>query len=168
MANLYEITGDYLQLQEMFYEDEVPDQVLLDTIEAVEGEFDCKIEGYCKVIKNIEADIDAIDKEAKRLTEKRKVLENRIDRLKKSMFDAMKLVGKTKAGGNILGASIQKNGGKLPVILNLEEQDYSKLPEKYRNVKYTPNNETIREALDKGENLEFARYGERGESLRIK
>lgn len=166
MANLYEITGNYLILQEMLYEDEVPEQALLDTIEAVDGEFDYKIEGYCKIIKNIESDIEAVDKEAKRLTEKKKVLENRVERLKKTMFDAMKLVGKTKAGGNVLGASIQKNGGKLPIIL--DEMDYAELPEEYRNVKYTPNNETIREALDKGKDLKFARYGERGESLRIK
>ena len=165
-SKLYEIVGNYLQLQEMLYEDEVPDQVLLDTIEAVDGEFDYKIENYCKVIKNVESDIKALDEESKRLSEKKKVLENRVDRLKKTMFEAMKTVGKTKAGGQILKASIQKNGGKLPLIV--DDIDVSKLPDTYKKVEYTTNNEAIREALDNGVTLDFARYGERGESLRIK
>ena len=42
------------------------------------------------------------------------------------------------------------------------------LPQEFQKVTIEANNEAIRKALDEGQELEFAQYGERGESLRIK
>ena len=125
------------------------------------------MESYAKVIKNLEADIDALKTEAKRLTDKRKVLENNIDRLKKAMFDSMKAVGKTKAGGQLFTVAIQKNGGKLPVIV-AEDADLSILPDQLVKVVESPDLEAIRELLEAGKVVEGFTLGERGESLRIR
>ena len=163
MANLYEITGDLLTLQAML-EDSVEDQVLLDTLDAVQGEYEIKLESYCKVIKNLEADIEALKNEAKRLTDKRKLLENNIDRLKKAMFDSMKATGTTKVKSGVFTVAIQKNGGKLPVIVDV---DTAYLPKELVKVVESPDLEAITKLIDSG-NTQYAHYGERGESLRIK
>ena len=163
MSRLYELTADLMTLQEML-EEAVDDQCLLDTLEGVQGEYEIKLEAYCKVIKNLEADMEALKSEAKRLTDKRKVLENNVDRLKKAMFDSMKATGTDKVKGQIFTVAIQRNGGKLPVIVDVPTED---LPDECVKVVESPDLEAISKMIDAG-NCNFAHYGERGESLRIK
>ena len=163
MSKLYELTADLLTLQEML-EENVDEQVLIDTLEGVQGEYELKLEAYCKVIKNLEADMEALKNEAKRLTDKRKVLENNVDRLKKAMFDSMKLTGTEKVKGALFTVAIQRNGGKLPVIVDV---DVAELPDECVKVVESPDLEAISKMIDAG-NCKFAHYGERGESLRIK
>jgi hypothetical protein len=163
MSRLYELTKDLLTLQEML-EDNIDDQCLLDTLEGVQGEYEIKLEAYCKVIKNLEADMDALKAEAKRLTDKRKTLENNVERLKKAMFDSMKATGTDKIKGALFTVAIQRNGGKLPVIVDV---DTSELPDELVKVVESPDLEAIGKLLEAGE-CKYAHYGERGESLRIK
>ena len=163
MAKLYELTSDLMTLQEML-EGDIDDQCLLDTLEAVQGEYEVKLESYCKVIKNLEADMDALKAEAKRLTDKRKTLENNIDRLKKAMFDSMKATGTDKVKGTLFTVAIQRNGGKLPVIVDV---DVSELPDELVKIVESPDLDAIGKLLEQGESL-YAHFGERGESLRIK
>ena len=168
MGTLYDITGDLLLLQDML-EDSVDDQVLLDTLEGVQGEYEVKLESYCKVIKNLEADIEALKNEAKRLTDKRKLLENNIDRLKKVMFDSMKATGTAKVKGQLFNVSIQKNGGKIPVNYDKDNKNITAhLPDNLVIVTETPALDAIRELLEAGKVVEGFTLGERGESLRIK
>lgn len=166
MSRLYELTSDLLVLQEML-EDSVEDEVLTDTLEAVQGEYEIKLEAYCKVIKNLEADIVGIKAEEKRLADKRKVLENNIERLKKAMFDSMKATNTPKVKGTLFTVAIQKNGGKIPVI-QAENADLSILPDQLVVVTEKPNLDAIRETLEAGLTVEGFTLGERGESLRIK
>lgn len=167
MSRLYELTADILALQEMLENPLDDEQVLLDTLEGVEGEYELKLEAYCKVIKNLEADMDALKAEAKRLTDKRKVLENNVNRLKKAMFDSMKATGKDKVKGQLFSVAIQKNGGKLPVIM-ADDADTSKLPDNLVIVTESPALDAIRELLEAGKVVEGFTLGERGESLRIR
>ena len=164
MGSLYEVTGNILALQEMLESPLDDEDILKDTLEAVQGEYEAKIESYCKVIRNIEADIEAIKTETKRLSEKKKVLENNIDRLKKAMFDSMKATNTNKVKGQIFTVAIQRNGGKLPVIVDVET---SELPDELVKVVESPDLEAIAKLIDSG-NTQYGHYGERGESLRIK
>ena len=164
MASLYEVTGNILALQELLESPLDDEEILKDTLEAVQGEYEQKIEGYCKVIRNIEVDIEAFKIEAKRLNEKAKMLEKNKDRLKKAMFDSMKATNTNKVKGQIFTVAIQKNGGKLPVIVDVET-DY--LPKELVKVVESPDLEAIAKLLEQGESP-LAHWGERGESLRIK
>ena len=136
----------------------------MSTLEAVQGEYEAKLEAYCKVVKNLEADMEALKAEAKRLSDKAKVLENNRDRLKKAMFDSMKATDIPKVKAGVFTVAIQKNGGKLPVIVDV---DTAYLPKELVKVVETPDLEAIGKMLEQGESM-LAHFGERGESLRIK
>lgn len=164
--SLYELTGDLLQLQSML-EDDVDPEVLADTLEAVQGEYEVKLEAYCKVIRNLEADVVGIKSEVERLTGKRKTLEANIDRIKKVMFDSMKATGTAKVKGQLFTVAIQKNGGKTPVIV-ADDVDTANLPDQLVIFTEKPNLDAIRELLEAGKVVDGFSLGERGESLRIK
>lgn len=165
--NLYDITTDLLTLQDMLEEDVTDDQALLDTFEAVQGEYEIKLESYCKVIKNLEAHVSVLKEESDRLTNKRKTIENNIDRLKKAIYESMKATNTNKVNGTLFSLSIQKNGGKLPVIV-APDIDTSKLPDNLVIVTEKPSIDAIRDLLEAGKKVEGFTLGERGESLRIK
>lgn len=164
--NLYELTGNVLALQNMLQDspDELPLEVIQDTLELTQADYEYKLEACAKVVKNLEADIDAYKNEARRLIDRAKSLEKSIDNLKKAMFDSMKSTGTTKVKGQLFTVSVQKNGGKLPVILDVPVED---LPDEVVKVVESVDTDKIRELIDSG-NTQYAHYGERGESLRIK
>lgn len=166
MSSLYELSGELLQLQSML-EDDVDADVLADTLEAVEGEYEVKLESYCKVMTNLLADVDALKAEEKRLSGKRKVLESNVDRLKKSMYDSLKATGKDKVKGQLFTISIQKNGGKIPVVADPEANTLD-LPDDLVTIKESANLDAIRDFLQAGNVLDHYHLGERGDSLRIK
>ena len=166
---LYEITGELLALQELLENPLDDEDVLKDTLDAVQGEYEFKLESYCKVIKNLEADIVGIKDEVDRLSGKRKVLENNIDRLKKAMFESMKATNTPKVKGQLFTVAIQKNGGVIPINYDKNDKNITaNLPDHLVNIVKTPNLEAIRELLEAGKVVDGFTLGERGESLRIK
>ena len=166
MSALYELTDELLELQSMLEDPDADEQVIKDTLEGVNGEYEIKLENYCKVIKNLDGDITAIDAEIERLSKMKKTRKNNIDRLKQYMFDSMKATGNNKIKGNLFTIAIQKNGGKIPVVM--DTSDTAVIPDELVRIKEEPDLDKIREALESGVKLEFAHLGERGESLRIK
>lgn len=164
--NLYELTGDVLKLQQLLESGDVVDTELLnDVLADTTADYENKIESYAKVYKNLSADVDALKVEADRLTARRKTLENNITRLKAAMFDSMKQTGKTKIKGELFTVSIQANGGKIPVIVDV---DTSKLPDELVKIEEKPDLDAIAKYIDEHPDTDLAHYGERGESLRIK
>lgn len=163
--NLYELTANYLALQQMIEDPEADMQMINDTMEAIDGDIEDKADGYAKMIKNMEASIVAIKAEQDRLTARKNLLELGIKTLKKNLEASMIATGKRKFKTDLFSFSIQKNGGKAPVILDVA--DTSELPDELVRIKEEPDMEAIRNMLDQGE-CKFAHYGERGEGLRIR
>ena len=163
--NIYELTAQLNELQALAGDPDVDPQILADTMEAVQGDFDVKVEGYCKVIKNLEYTITGIKEEVDRLNAKRKSVENTIERMKETMFNSMKAAGLKKAGGDIFTVSVQKKGGVLPLIMDVDDDA---VPDEYCTFIRKVDTKAIRALLDKGDKSKLAHYGERGEMLRIK
>ena len=123
---LYELTGEYIALQQMLEESSTEDeQELVAAMEAVTGDIEDKADAYARIMKNMLADIGALDQEEKRLKARRKALENRVDWLKKAIQDAMTLTGARKLKTSIGNWSIRKNPYKLTVL------DESKVPARF-------------------------------------
>lgn len=165
MSTLYELTEEFGQLLEMLEDPEIEEQVILDTLEGVEGELEIKAENYAKIIKELEGQAEILKSEADRITNKKKVIDKNIKRLKDHLQNAMITTGKKKFKTDLFSFNIQKNGGKAPVILDIE--DTSELPDELVRIKEEADIEAIRKLLDAGD-CKYAHYGERGESLRIK
>lgn len=168
MANLFELTANFLQLQEMLEDPDMDSQVITDTLEAVEGELEAKADGYAKIIRNMEGTLAAIKLEQERLSNKKNLLESSIKRLKDNLKDSMVATGKLKFKTDLFSFGIQKNGGKAPVILDVK--DTSELPDELVRIKEEPDMDAIRALLETDPKIgaKYAHLGERGESLRIK
>ena len=162
MSNLYQLTNDYETVLNMLYDEDADEEMILDTLESIEGEIEDKADNYAKIIKELEAKQNARKEEAKRLTESAKVFENRVKALKSNLFNSMKATGKTKFATDLFSFNIAKNGGKQTLTIDGE------VPEEYTKTITENDTDKIRRALEKGEKLTFAHLEPRGESLRIK
>lgn len=80
---LYEIDQKIQALVDGAVDEETGEVVIdLEELEALQMERENKLEGIALVIKNLTADADAIRAEEKKLSDRRKVMENKVERLK--------------------------------------------------------------------------------------
>ena len=164
MAKLYEIVAelqDFVAANEGL-EDE---QAYRDTLEGLQGELDDKVSQWARCIKNLEGERDAIKAEGDRLTKRAKSIDNEVKHMKDTLLMYLKAAGVSKAGDAVIKASIVKNGGQAPLEIDLIPVD---LPEDFQKITIDADKEAIRAALEGGQQLEWARIGERGEHINIK
>ena len=165
MANIYELTQDYLRLLEMAEDPELDPEVIADTFEGIEGELEIKAENYAKVMKNLEGDIAALKAEEERLAKKRKAIENNIKRMKATLQEAMELTGKTKFKTELFSFGIQKNAPSVVI----DAADIRDIPEDYLKFKEPEVDKTaIKNAINAGVNFEGLAHLEVSQSLRIR
>lgn len=162
MSSLYELTNNYEEVLNMLYQDDIDEQMVLDTLESIEGNIEDKADNYAKIIRELEIKANARKEEAKRLTDSAKVFENRVRALKNNLYNTMKLTGKTKFATNLFNFNIVKNGGKQTLTIDGD------VPEEYTKSVIENDTDKIRQALEEGKELSFAHLEARGESLRIK
>ncbi len=162
-STLYEITGDYLRLLEMLEEEEdIDPQAFQDTLEGIEGEFEIKADGYARVLKELNAEIEKFKAEIERMTARMNAISNNSTRLKQHLYYNMKKINKLKFKTDLFSFGIHKNGGLQPLEI-LPGMD---VPDEY--CRKEPDNTKIREALKNGMELPFAVLKERGEHLVIR
>lgn len=159
--NLYELTKAYQDIQEMIESGADLEQ----TLDLLGDAIEVKADGYARVIRNMEGNIEAIKAETARLQDKKKVLENGIERLKKNLFDAMKATGKEKFKTDLFRFSIARNGGAMPVIL---DKPVEELPDALCKIERKADMKAVAQYIEDTGDMTYAHYGERGESLRIK
>ena len=165
MANIYELTQDYLRLLEMAEDPELDPEVIADTFEAIDGELEIKAENYAKVMKNLEGDIAALKAEEERLSKKRKAIENNIKRMKLALQEAMEITGKTKFKTELFSFGIQKN---TPTVI-IDTDDVYKIPEEYLKYKEPDVDKTaIKAAIQNGIDMSGIAHLEQTQGLRIR
>ena len=123
--NLYEISRNYNNLQKLIDNPEIPQEMIIESLNSVGEEIELKAENIAKLIKNIEGDIKIFKEEEQRINERRKVLENKTKWLKNYLEENMKATGKTKFKHGTFSFNIQKN----PPSLSIEDINY--IPNKY-------------------------------------
>lgn len=165
MPTMYELTADYKTVLEMALDTDIDPQAIADTLESITAEIEVKAENTAIIMKELDAEAAKLKAEEQRLNARCKVYEKRVESLKQGLFDAMKLTGKTKFKTTLFSFNIQKNGGKIPVIVDV---DCSELPDNLVTIIEKPNLDAIAAYLETNPECKFAHFGQRGESLRIK
>ena len=121
--HLYQLVNDYKRVQELA--DELDQATLLDTLDAIQESIEDKAENTAKLIRSWEAEANAIREEEKRLAERRKAVENRIQSLKLYLQIQMEVAGIDKVKRPTLTVSIRNNPPSVNVL------DESAIPSNY-------------------------------------
>lgn len=159
MGSLYEISTEvrniYEELQSGIGVDEETGEILPEIQERLKFSKDNltnKAVDYGYVIKSFEDEIDIYDREIKRLTERKKQMQNIQARLKDNIKNAMIEFGIEEIKGKTIKLSF-KNSEVVEI------EDANVLDEKYKRTKIIiePDKIAIKEALKNGEDVKGAR-----------
>lgn len=166
---LYDLTS-----QQLAFLDGLADQPLDAITEAALAELESataeKLDGYLAVRAEREMWAAQARKEAEEWRAKAARLDAEIDRLDAALMLHLDRIGQTKAltaKGRII--SLQRHGGKVPIEFTTEADPTAAALEFTRTRTVTEwDRDAIRAALEAGQDLAFARLGERGRRLVIK
>lgn len=157
MATLYELQGSYAQIQQMIEEGA---EGLEDILKTVEGAIEEKLEGYAMVIKNLESDVVGMKAEEKRIAERRKGIENQLERMKNAVAQTLENSGQDKVKTEKFTFSFRKSS-------KVEVSNIDSLPQQYVKVERTISRSELAKALKAGEHIEGAQLIE-NQSLSIR
>lgn len=127
MASLYEMTGNAMYLYDLLQAEEIDEQTFNDTLEAMGT--DEKLEAYCKVIGQLNADIEMFKAEASRIATRKKTAENSVQRMRNAVLAFLKATGQTKAKAGTFSVSVATTKAvqiddetALPAIYLIEQE----------------------------------------------
>lgn len=126
---LYDISQQFLSIQELAENDESMIEAVADTMEGIAADFEQKGQAVVVIFRGMEADIDAIDSEMKRLSEKKKAIQNRVEWLRNYLRDNMAATGITKISCPLFNITLSEAAKQVEVF------DESALPDDYVTVK---------------------------------
>lgn len=140
MTTLYELTGQFLEINNM----DADDETKLDTLDSIDWEtnYEEKIENCIKVVKNKEANMEARNNEIKRLTELNKVDERVNKRIKEAVKDSLLLTGRDRVDTSLFKVSFRKS--------EAVEVDDLLLPEAYKVATWKADKKRLKEDLKNG------------------
>ena len=160
MTTLYTIAEQFKELAVLA---ETADEdlaiALRDTMEGIEGEFQEKGKAIAMITLNIDGDLEAIQSQIDRLTERKRLINNRKESLKEYLRSNMDAAGITKITHPLFTITCGK--GKPIVVID----DEKAIPDDFVNVKVTsaPDKAAIAKALKDGQEVPGA-HSEIGKS----
>lgn len=163
MTTLYEITGQMKELNALS-EDEDMALAISDTLESFEMEFNEKAENILMLINNKSSDVEAINIEIARLTNRKKQIDNFNNNLREYLRINMESSGIKTIKCPLFTITLAKDRD----IVEIENID--KLPDEFVKVelKTTPIKADILKSLKAGEEVEGAILKKSNSSIRIK
>lgn len=127
MASLYELSAGYASLLDAYDSAETAEERedILAMLADAEGNIGDKAEAYAKLIRMKEEEAKAFKSEIDRMTERKRVAENLVARLKAALLESMKLTGTSEINTSIGKWKVQNNP------LSCEVVDIDKIPMQY-------------------------------------
>jgi hypothetical protein len=171
MPTLYDISDDLLALESILIEaggdvtDPEADQAVDNWLAELGSARDEKIDAYCSLYREFDLRAKAREEEATRLFNLASADLNAARRLRERLLYFFELHRISKLETERFRLTVAANGGALPLFVDCEPEA---LPEDYQRVRIEADKAAIREALESGAPLDFARLGERGRHLRIR
>ena len=140
MSTLYELTGQYLEI----YNPDMDDETKQDTLDSIDWaeDYENKVENYVKVIKNLDADMEARKNEIERLRKLNDADNSKKERMKEAVKESMELTGHDRVDTPLFKVSFRKS--------EAVEVDDLLLPEAYKVATYKPDKKRLKEDLKNG------------------
>lgn len=162
--NIYQLTDTYKLLENacLLNEDSVELQA---EFEKIKDDIKVKADNYAKLIKNLEAEVEGYEKEAKRLSDRAKTISNNIKALKANLLWSMKETGEEKFKTDLFSFAVTANGGKVPMVIDVDPED---LPEDMQVINVEADKDALRKYMEDTGDFTYAHFEERGEHLRIR
>lgn len=160
MTKLYEIANEYAQL----CSEDMPADMIADTLDGIEGEFSDKAEQLLAIVKNETALSKALKEESKSLSERAKAAENRAENIKQYIAKSLATMDKTKYTAGIHTITVRKPSQTV----HIDNADL--LPDSYLEFVTTTkiDKNLIKEKLKLGEEVPGASIQQGKSSLIIK
>lgn len=162
--SLFDLVGEYKQLYELLTDGEQDEQIIEDSLESVTGALEAKASGYVAIMDRLDMEIAACEKHKAEWDARLKARKNGKDRLKKRLIEGMTMLGVDELKAGDVTISLKNAGGVLPIVYD----ESKNVPEKFTKVTIETDGKLVREALNRGEQLDFAHFGERSKTIKIK
>lgn len=164
MTALYELTTQYRSLERLAETDDLPSEVVRDTLEGLTGEIELKAQNVAAFIRNLDATAEAIDGAIEQMKARRDRLRARSEQVRAYLLENMVATGITKIECPYFRLAVHKsppkvvidNAGAVPSDLYV----YPEPPPPY------PDKKAILARIKSGEIVPGA-HVEQGEHLRI-
>jgi acetylglutamate synthase len=145
---LYEISQTYREALDVLTDPELdlPNEVIADTLEGLQGSLEDKAIAVAQFFKNLEATAVAIKEAEQRMSQRRKAIENRVASLKTYLKDSMESCGITRIESPWFALSIAKN----PLAVDITDED--SLPDEFVEIVTTRkvDKTAIKKAIEAG------------------
>ena len=163
MTRLYDLTESYRGIAALLDDETMPPEVICTALTEIKGSITEKCANIAGLIKDYDADADAIKAEIKRLTERLRAAENRQNWLKGYIKENMERMELDKIKTPLVTFSLQNNPPAV-VIDNMGD-----LPKGYivETISQVADKKAIAAAIKSGEVVPGARLTQ-GVSLRIR
>lgn len=160
---LYELTGNYSTVLSMIEDSDVPSEAMIDTLESINDAIEVKAEGIGKMLRMLDADIEALKAEEKRLADRRKTIENKQKQIKDYVRYQLEVAGLTEIKSPLITVKVQNNPPAVEIV------DRDAIPRQFikTTIVEDVDKNAIKEALKNGEEVPGAVLLQ-GKSLRIR
>ncbi|MGJ0690149.1 siphovirus Gp157 family protein [Veillonella seminalis] len=159
MNSLYDLSENYKTLMQMIEDAELDEEaqedlpVLEDTLLMIDDSLEGKVDNICRLYFNWKNEAEMFKKEADRLTKRRKVLTDRVERLKTYLQENIeKVTDKPYATG------LFKTGYRKSVVTEID--DLNAVPDEFKKIAITPDKTAIKNAIKAGAVIDGAHLEE--------
>lgn len=151
---LYELVGQYRALEALESSDDLPAEVIRDTLDGLEGQLQDKATNVALFCRNLDATVEAIEDAAAQMTARAKRLRARSLSLKGYMLFNLQAAGISKVESPFFTVRVQKNP---PTVIidseNLIPARFMRKPAPPPPAKEFPDKVAIAEAIKAGEEV---------------
>lgn len=161
--NIFELTIAEQEIWKLVSDEDVDLETLEDTLQSIEMAKEEKVEGYAKFMKHLESKADAMREQEKRMSARRKAVENKHKWLKETLEKSFDMWGVKKIEGDLFTVSVQNNPPSVVI------DDEEKLPEGYVTIEEVRkvDKKMILDAIKEGKEVAGCRT-QQTRSLRIR
>jgi len=162
---LFELAVQHQHLMALDGSADIPPEVIRDTLEGLEGEIQDKAHSIACMVRNIEAEADAVAEAAKELAERSKRMQRRADEMKNYLLFQLQACGMTRLPFKEFTVAVRDNPESVRI------NDDAKIPAEFMVTPEppppAPDKKALKAALKTGAEIPGV-WLERGQRLEIK